>query len=104
MTGTSFDALDVAVLRIRHFGLRMHAKLEATSTVPLGKLAAPLRRLAEQQPMAAGEIATLQREFSLLHLEALEVGDAIFVLRLGPFDGFIDGFVFFLIHDYQLAP
>lgn len=72
MTGTSIDALDVAVLRIRHFGLRMHATLEATSTVPLGKLAAPLRRLAEQQPMPAGEIARLQREFALLHLEAIK--------------------------------
>lgn len=72
MTGTSIDALDVAVLRIRHFGLRMHATLEATSTVPLGKLAAPLRRLAEQQPMTAGEIAKTQRAFALLHLEALK--------------------------------
>jgi anhydro-N-acetylmuramic acid kinase len=71
MTGTSIDALDVAVLRIRHFGLRLHATLEASSTVPLGRLAAPLRRLASQEPMPAGEIARLQREFSLLHLEAL---------------------------------
>jgi anhydro-N-acetylmuramic acid kinase len=72
MTGTSIDALDIAVLRVRHFGLRLHASLVASSTVPLGKLAAPLRRLAEQQPMAAGEIARLLREFSLLHLAALE--------------------------------
>jgi anhydro-N-acetylmuramic acid kinase len=72
MTGTSIDGLDIAVLRIRHFGLRLHATLEATSTVPLGKLAAPLRRLAEQQPMTAGEIAQVQREFSLLHLAALK--------------------------------
>lgn len=71
MTGTSLDALDIAVMRVRHFGLRLHATLLATSTVPLGKVAAPLRRLAEQQPMAAGEIARVQREFSLLHLEAL---------------------------------
>jgi anhydro-N-acetylmuramic acid kinase len=71
MTGTSIDALDIAVLRIRHFGLRMHAVLEATSTVPLGKLAAPLRRLAGQQPMPASEIAGIQRAFALLHLEAL---------------------------------
>jgi 1,6-anhydro-N-acetylmuramate kinase len=71
MTGTSIDALDIAVLRIRHFGLQMHATLEATSTVPLGKLATPLRRLAEQQPMSAGEIARVQREFALLHLDAL---------------------------------
>ncbi len=71
MTGTSVDALDIAVLRIRNFGLQIHATLQATSTVPLGKLAAPLRRLAEQQPMPAGEIAGLARAFSELHLEAL---------------------------------
>jgi len=72
MTGTSVDALDIAVLRIRHFGLQMHATLLATSTVPLGKLAAPLRRLANQEAMTAGDIAKLQRAFALLHLEALQ--------------------------------
>ncbi len=72
MTGTSIDALDIAVLRVRHYGLQLQATLTATSTVPLGKLAAPLRRLAEQEPMTAGEIARLQREFALLHLEALK--------------------------------
>ncbi len=72
MTGTSIDALDVAVLRLRHFGPRLHAKLEATSTVPLGALAAPLRRLANQEAMTAGEIARLQREFAALHLAALK--------------------------------
>ena len=72
MSGTSIDALDCAVIRVRHYGLRMHVELAATSTVPLGKCAGGLRRLAEQQPMTAGEIATLANDFSALHLEALK--------------------------------
>lgn len=72
MTGTSIDALDCAVVRIHGHGHRLRAELLATSTVPLGRLAGGLRRLAEQQPMPAGEIATLARDLALLHAEALE--------------------------------
>ena len=49
------DALEfMAVLRIRHFGLRLHTTLLATSTVPLGKLAAPLAKAKLPQQMEGG--------------------------------------------------
>ncbi|MGH7131571.1 MAG: anhydro-N-acetylmuramic acid kinase [Phycisphaerales bacterium] len=71
MTGTSIDALDAALVRVRGRGLEMTAEFVRGVTRPLGELAAPLRRLAEQGAMTAGEIASLSREFSLLHVEAV---------------------------------
>jgi hexosaminidase len=72
MTGTSIDSLDAALVRIHGRGLAMRAKIVRTITRPLGELAPPLRRLAEQQSMTAGQIAALSRDFSLLHLAALK--------------------------------
>ena len=71
MTGTSIDALDIAVVRIHGRGLRLRAELVDHATAPLGGLVAPLRALAEQQPMTAGAIARLAQAFALLHVEAL---------------------------------
>jgi anhydro-N-acetylmuramic acid kinase len=71
MTGTSIDALDCAIIRVHGHGLRLRCSLLAASTVPLGRLADGLRRLAGQEPMPAGEIATLARDFALLHADAL---------------------------------
>ncbi len=67
MTGTSIDALDAAVVRVHGRGLGMRAEFVRAVTAPLGVLREPLRALAEQTPMAAGVIAALAREFSLLH-------------------------------------
>ncbi len=72
MSGTSIDALDCAVIKVHNHGLRLRVELLATSTVPLGKVATGLRRLAEQQPMPAGEIAALANDFAMVHLAALK--------------------------------
>lgn len=71
MTGTSIDSIDAAVVRIEGTGLGMRATFIRGATRPLGDLAPRLRRLAEQEPMTAGEIAALSREFSLAHVPVL---------------------------------
>ena len=71
MTGTSLDGLDVALIRATGRALDLRATHAAGHSVPLGPLAAPLRALAEQQPMTAGDIAALARDFSLLHARAV---------------------------------
>lgn len=71
MTGTSLDALDVALVRIAGTGLGMSATVLRTYSVALGPLAAPMRALAEQQPMPARVIAAVARDLALLHVEAI---------------------------------
>jgi anhydro-N-acetylmuramic acid kinase len=71
MTGTSLDALDVALVEVTGRGLDLRAKVRGGVTRPLGSLARHLRRLAEQEPLTAGEIAARAREFALRHLAAL---------------------------------
>ncbi|MBX3380884.1 MAG: anhydro-N-acetylmuramic acid kinase [Phycisphaeraceae bacterium] len=71
MTGTSIDAIDCALVRIDGRGLAMKASLVRGSTQSLGELRAPLRALAEQRPMSAGEIAKMAMEFGTLHAEAI---------------------------------
>lgn len=72
MTGTSIDALDCALVRIEGNGMQMRPELLATLSRDLGPLRQGLRALAEQQPMTAGALATLARDFALLHAHALE--------------------------------
>lgn len=71
MTGTSLDGLDVALVEVAGAGLTMRAKFVRGWSVGLGRLAGPLRTLAEQRPMAAGDIASLANEFSRLHVRAI---------------------------------
>ncbi|MBX3389630.1 MAG: anhydro-N-acetylmuramic acid kinase [Phycisphaeraceae bacterium] len=72
MTGTSIDALDCALVRIEGKGMQMRPELVATLSRDLGQLRPALRALAQQQPMTAGAIAALARDFALLHAHALE--------------------------------
>jgi 1,6-anhydro-N-acetylmuramate kinase len=71
MTGTSIDALDVALVAIDGHGLEMCASLLRANTRPLGPLAGRLRSFAAQGPLPAGEIARLAHEFSALHVAAI---------------------------------
>lgn len=71
MTGTSLDALDCALVAIEGHGLHLRCRLVGQLSRGLGPLAAPLRRLAEQGPITAGEAARLARELSLFHLDCL---------------------------------
>ncbi len=72
MTGTSLDGLDACLLRIEGKGLALKATLLDQVIAPLGAIGDELRRLADQQLMTAREIATLARDFSLLHATALQ--------------------------------
>lgn len=71
MTGTSIDAIDVALVRTTGVGLNITARIEQTATHPLGDLIAPLRALAFQQPMPSATIANLSHLFATAHIEAI---------------------------------
>jgi anhydro-N-acetylmuramic acid kinase len=72
MTGTSLDAIDVAALAIDGHGMEMRVQIESQTMLPLGDVGTRLRRLAEQQPMTAAEIARVSHDFALLHVEAIQ--------------------------------
>lgn len=71
MTGTSLDGLDVALVAIEGAGLSKTAKFIRAVSRPLGPVAEPLRRLADQHPMTAGDIARAARDLARLHAEAV---------------------------------
>lgn len=71
MTGTSIDSIDAALVEISGRGLDMTARFIRGASAPLGDLVPRLRRLAQQHPMTAGEIATLSRDFSLAHIPVI---------------------------------
>lgn len=71
MTGTSIDALDAALVQVEGHGLEMRARVLRCATQPLGELAEPLRRFAQQQPLTAGQIAELSLRFAERHVATL---------------------------------
>lgn len=71
MTGTSLDALDVALVAIDGTGWSLRAEWIAGASRPLGPLAAPLRSLASQAPLSVGTIARLVHDFSWLHARTI---------------------------------
>ncbi len=79
MTGTSIDALDVALVEITGSGFDMGVRLVRTLSRPLGDVGEGLRRLAHGEAMPAREIAALNHAFSTLHAEAAHeaIGEAI---------------------------
>lgn len=72
MTGTSLDGLDTVLAEVTGRGMRLRAQVIARRSVSLGALGPRLRALAEQQPLSAGAIATLSRDFSLLHARTIK--------------------------------
>lgn len=71
MSGTSIDALDVALVRIQGRGLGLRAQALALHTCPLGPTGQRLRTLADQTPMTAAQIAHLARELAERHVVAV---------------------------------
>lgn len=71
MTGTSIDALDAALVRVRGEGLELECALQAAESWPLGALAPRLRDAAEQRAMTSGEFARLAHDFGKFHAECL---------------------------------
>lgn len=72
MTGTSIDALDVALVELTGRGLDVRVRLVRTLSRPLGTMGEALRRFARQEALSAGAIAALNHEFSDLHADAVE--------------------------------
>ena len=72
MTGTSIDGdLDTALVEIVGSGLSMRAQFVAGHSHELGELAADLRRIALQEPLAASAFARIARAFGEAHADAL---------------------------------
>jgi len=72
MTGTSMDGIDVALARIVGEGLDIRPQLIRHASGPLGLLAPQLRAAAAQEPMTAGDLATLAWEFGRIHADLIE--------------------------------
>jgi len=72
MTGTSLDALDLALARIEGKRLEMTIHVEDFQSFEFpDDLRRDLRRCARQEPMTAGEFANLARAFGAFHAESL---------------------------------
>lgn len=86
MTGTSIDGIDVAVAEIIGSGLAMRVRLLASVSMDLdgrhGPLATELRQIAEQVPLAVGQVADVSRRFALLHADAVRAAAAKAQVRL----------------------
>lgn len=71
MTGTSIDAIDVALVEIDGAGLDMRARLIEALSRPLSGLEGPLRTLARQLPVTAAQVARIATDFGELHARAI---------------------------------
>src|SRR5205085_2029375 len=71
ITGTSLDGLDAALVQVSGTGLDQSVRFVKGISRTLGECAAPLRALAEQQPLTSGAIARLMHAFSILHRDTL---------------------------------
>lgn len=72
MTGTSMDALDVALISCEGEGFDLRASVVAFDTHPLGALSSRLRAIAEGAPFDAQEYARVSRELGELHAVAID--------------------------------
>jgi 1,6-anhydro-N-acetylmuramate kinase len=71
MSGTSMDAVDVALVHAEGRGLELRATFERGATRPLGELSAVLRTVAGQEPAPAGSIAQAAEDLARVHVEVL---------------------------------
>jgi len=76
MTGTSCDALDIAVVEVEGEGKMLTPRYVKGQTFPLGELGEQLRRCAAGESVTVELLSTLCRDFSELHVEAVRaMGD-----------------------------
>jgi anhydro-N-acetylmuramic acid kinase len=72
MSGTSADGIDVALVRITGRGWRTKAHLDGFCTIPYpGAVRRAVLRVAEQEPLRAGEISRLNALLGELFAEAV---------------------------------
>jgi anhydro-N-acetylmuramic acid kinase len=73
MTGTSLDALDVALVRVEGEGLQLKAELIGGASADLGPLRAVLLALARGEAMRPAAILQAARHLGLLHAQTIAV-------------------------------
>jgi len=71
MTGTSIDAIDVALVRIIGRGLAMRCEPVRYSSAPLGDFRPILRTACNQAPMSARRFAKTALKFGRLHADVI---------------------------------
>lgn len=72
MTGTSIDALDIALVEIHGYGLDARHSVKRCLSRPLGDLTVKLRLITQRIPVTAKEIAKIAHSLAILHLNALK--------------------------------
>ena len=74
MTGTSIDGIDAALCEVTGYGLDMHVQVTHTFSDNLPKsIAERLHKFAnEDARFSAKELTELQRDFTLVHVQAIE--------------------------------
>jgi len=72
MTGTSIDALDIALVRITSSGYDIEARLINAETFSLASLVSPLRMLVQGRPMSAREMTITSKSLGQLHADAIQ--------------------------------
>lgn len=71
MTGTSIDALDLALVHIEGRGLEMRPTFVRGWSFPLEELAPRIRALATGEPASAEDSATLAHDLAIFHAESI---------------------------------
>lgn len=71
MTGTSLDGIDAALLQIEGVAMAIQATLVASTSQPLGDLAADLRLLADQTPATASTYVRLATALGAMHADVI---------------------------------
>ncbi len=71
MTGTSIDGIDAALVEIDGTGLSIKPRFVRGHSSDLGSICEPLRKLADQHPMTAADIAAAMHASSLLHVKVI---------------------------------
>ncbi len=72
MTGTSLDALDISLVRVKGQGLESRAEIKRHATHDLGDVRDRLRAACNGSPLSARDWAALALDFGCLHASAMK--------------------------------